>query len=237
MQKAPKKGMNKVVNVFSLVILAVFTLMSMVIIFDLSVSNIHLRAMPYKVEILSALAVLFFLVGLIRVRRRWQGVKDMRKFSQFDFDSKVSKKFLNKALMFTSLEVLFMLAAMYIFLVFYNIEPQMMVIMLCVMIVLIIESIVFLFQIISAGKAFRIGINSRVIAYYGREMHLLFYAGLRRVELHQKDLFSFQYKDDMVLFFPASVLNEEDRVPFRDALLNQLEQKNIYFDDALRTWK
>ena len=209
----------------------------MTIIFDLSISNVHLKEMPYKVEILSALAVLFFLIGLIRVGRRWQGIKDMSKFSQFDFDSKVSKQFLNKALMFTGIEIAFMLAAMYLFLQLYFIDQQLMIVMLCVMIVLIIESVVFLFQIVKAGAAFRIGVNSRVIAYYGREMHLFFYAGLRRVELHQKDLFSLKYKDDMVLFFPASVLREEDRVPFRDALLKQLEEKNIYFDDALRNWK
>lgn len=209
----------------------------MTIIFDLSISNVHLREMPYKVEILSALAILLFLVGLIRVRRRWQGIKDMSKFSQFDFDSKVSKQFLNKALMFTAIEIVFMLAAMYLFLQLYFVEQQMMVVMLCVMIVLIVESVAFLFQIVRAGAAFRIGVNSRVIAYYGREMHIFFYAGLRRVELHQEDLFSFKYKDDMVLFFPASVLREEDRIPFRDTLLKQLEEKNIYFDDALRNWQ
>src|SRR5690606_32435879 len=114
---------------------------------------------------------------------------------------------------------------------------QLVVVMLCVMLVLIVESIVFLFQIINAGKAFRIGVNSRVIAYFGREMHLLFYTGLQRVELHQRDLFSFQYKGDLVIFFPATVLEPEDRIPFREALLKQLEEKNIYFDDALRTWK
>ncbi|MBD3639096.1 MAG: hypothetical protein HUJ25_17205 [Crocinitomicaceae bacterium] len=229
--------MNKVVNVFSIVVLAVFVLLSMVIIYDLSISNIHLKNLPYKVEILSTLAVLLFLIGLIRVRRRWQGYKDMKKFSQFDFSSPVSQTFMKRALMFTSLEILFMLAALFLFLQLYDIEPQMMVVMLCVMFVLILESIFFLFQLIRAGQAFRIGVNSRVIAYYGREMHLFFYSGLRRVELHQKDLFSFKYKDDMVLFFPASVLEEEDRIPFREALLKQLEEKNIYFDDALRNWK
>jgi hypothetical protein len=211
--------------------------MSMTIILDLSISNFHLKNMPFKNEILSSLAILLFLIGLIRVRRRWQGFKDMHKFSQFEFDSKVSKGFIKKSVMFTSLEILFMLSALFIFIRLYFIEKDLIIVMIGVMIVLIFESIIFLFLIISAGKAFRIGVNSRVIAYYGREMHLLFYAGLRRVELHQKDLFSFIYKDDLVIFFPASVLEDIDRIPFRDTLLNQLEEKNIYFDDALRNWK
>jgi hypothetical protein len=229
--------MNKVVNLFSIGILAIFSLMSMTIIFDLSVSNIHLKNLPYKQEILSSLAILLFLVGLIRVKRRWQGYKDMIKFSQFDFDSKVSKSYINKSIMFTSLEIVFMLSALFIFSRLYAINKELIMVMVGVMMVLVFESIVFLFQILRAGKAFRIGVNSRVIAYYGREMHLLYYAGLRRVELHQEDLFSFKYKDNLVLFFPASVLEEIDRVPFREALLKQLEDKKIFFDDALRNWK
>ena len=229
--------MNKAVNVFSAVVLAVFTLMSMTIIYDLAISNFHLKGLPYKKEILSALAVLFFFLGVLRIRRRWQGHRDMKKFAQFDFDSKVSKAYLNRSMIYTGLEILFMMAALYLFVQLSYIENDMMLVMICVMGILIVESILFLFQIVKAGRSFRIGVNSRVIAYFGREMHLFFYAGLRRVELHQRDLISFKYKDDLVLFLPTTVIRDEDRIPFREALIKQLEEKNIYFDDALRNWK
>lgn len=229
--------MNKVVNVFSIVVLTIFTLMSMVIIFDLSISNFHLKGLPYQAEILSSLAVLFFLLGILRVRRRWQGFKDMKNFSQFAFVSKVSDVHIKRARIFTSLEVLFMLSAMVLFYRLYLIEPDLMIVMLCVLGILAVETIVFLARIKRGAPSFRVGINSRVIAFFGREMYLYYYSGLRRVELHQKDLISFKYKDDLVLFFPANVLDQEDRIPFREELLKQLEQKNIYFDDALRNWK
>lgn len=232
--------MNKVVNVFSIIVLILFTLLSLVIIFDLAISNLHLKGLPYKVEILSSLAVVFFLLGVLRIRRRWQGFRDMHKFSQFDFDSAVSKTLINRSMVFTMLEIAFMLAALYLFTNLASVSPidyKLMIVMICAISILIVESILFLFQIIRAGKAFRIGINDRVIAYYGREMHIFYYAGLKRVELHQRDLFSFQYKDDLVLFFPANILKTEDRLPFRDALLHQLEDKKIYFDDALRNWE
>ena len=238
--KTKKRKMNKVINVFSIIVLVLFTMLSMVIIYDLAISNLHLKGLPYKIEILSGLAVVFFLIGVIRIRRRWQGLRDMNKFSQFDFDSDVSKTFINRSMVFTMLEIAFMLAALYLFsnlASISTIDYQLMIVMICAISILIIESILFLFQILRAGKAFRIGINDRVIAYYGREIHLFYYAGLRRVELHQQDLFSFQYKDDLVLFFPASVLKEEDRIPFREVLLQKLEDKNIYFDDALRNWE
>ncbi|UKN00668.1 hypothetical protein K6119_13105 [Paracrocinitomix mangrovi] len=229
--------MNKAINVFSVIILAVFTLMSMVIIFDLAISNFHLKAMPYKRETLAALALLLFFVGLIRVKRRWQGISDMKKFSQFDFVSEISESRMKRGIMFTSLEILFMIGFTLLFLRLYFIEPDLMLVILIVIPLLLLESVVYLFKMMKGGDAFRVGINSKVIAFFDREMNMYFYEGLRRVELHQKDLFSLTYKDDMVLFFPATVLKQADRIAFRDALINQLEAKNIYFDDALRNWK
>ena len=70
-----------------------------------------------------------------------------------------------------------------------------------------------------------------------REMRLYFYTGLLRVELHQNDLISFKYKQDLVLFLPVEVIQKEDRKAFKEALIQQLNQKNIYFDDALRNWE
>jgi hypothetical protein len=228
--------MNKVVNVFSFVILIVFTLMGMTIIMDLAISNFHLRAMPYKVETMSLLAVLLFLLGLVRVRRRWQGVKDMNSFEQFEYETEVSKTFLKRERMASTLETLFMIAALTFFIRLAFLEADLMLVMIGALSVLILESIIFLFTI-KPGKTFRIGLNEKVIAYFGREMHLYFYTGLQRVELFQNDTISFKYEDDLVLLLPISVIKEQDRVKFREALLPILDEKNIYYDDAIRNLK
>ena len=107
--------MNKVVNVFSFVVLAIFTLLALTIIFDLSVSQFYFRKLPYQKEILYSLSVLFFLIGLIRVKRRWQGIKDMKTFSQFTFERKISRSYLNKAMIFSIIEIMFLLTAMAMF--------------------------------------------------------------------------------------------------------------------------
>ncbi|MEX1002448.1 MAG: hypothetical protein WDZ35_10080 [Crocinitomicaceae bacterium] len=229
--------MNKIVNAFSIIVLSVFTLMAMTIIFDLSISSIHLKAMPFKLEILSGLAILFFLINLIRIRRRWQGVKDMSKFQRFNFSTSLSKTFLTRCKMFTTLEIIFMLGALAVFLRLALLDYKLMLFMIAVLLVLILESVLFLTRLLKKGKPFRIGINDKVIAYFGREMHLFFYTGLLRVELYQSDLISFKYREDLQLFIPVSVLEPQDRIPFRDALIEQLNKKNIYFDDALRNWK
>ena len=90
------------------------------------------------------------------------------------------------------------------------------------------------------GPSFRLGINEKAVAYFNREVHLYYFTGLKRIELHQ-DMINFQYKDDLNLLFPLQVIKTEDRTDFRDALINTLEKhaannkgKNIYIDDAFR---
>jgi hypothetical protein len=94
--------MNKVVNIFSLAILAVFSLMVMAVVYDLSLaSGMSLRGLPYKIELFTGFALLILLLGAIRIRRKWQGNNDMRKFSRFVFERKLSRSSLNLSVVHT----------------------------------------------------------------------------------------------------------------------------------------
>ena len=229
--------MNKVVNIFSFFLLAVFILMAMVVIMDLSISNLHLRAMPYKFEIFTAMAFLIFFVGVIRIRRHWQGIKDMKSFKQFNFSGKVAKTRMNRGAIHSGLEVAFMFATVYLFFRLSQIEFDYVITIIAVMSVLAVESLIFFILILKGGDYFKVGVNDNVIAYFDREMKLFYYEGLRRVELYQSDLITLTYKDNMTLFIPTSVISKEDIVPFRDEIIKQLDEKNIYFDDAFRNWE
>lgn len=192
--------------------------------------------MPFKMEVMSALALLVFLLGILRIRRRWQGIKDMSQFKQFELDLNVSKAFIKREKLFTFMEIMFMSAAIIIYIRLSLLDFDLMIVMIAVLSVLVAESMVFLSRI-EEGKTFRIGMNAKVIAYFGREMHLFFYTGLQRVEMYQSDTISFKYKDGLVLFLPIVVINEKDRLLFRETLVSILDEKNIYYDDALRNWK
>ena len=225
--------MNKAVNIFSILILGVFTLLSLIIVYDLAISNLHLKAMPYKKEVLYGLSILFFLIGLLRIKARWQGARDMKNFSQFDFETSISKTFKKRCLSFTTIEILFTLGAI---LLFYNmsiLEFDLMIVMIGVMTVLLFEAVIYLVRVAKGGPSFRVGLNKEIIAYFGREMRLYYFDSLQRVELHQSDLISFKYKGDLVLFMPTDVLEEEDKVKFRDTLIQLLEEKNIYLPRSL----
>ena len=214
-----------------------FTFIGTVIIFDLGISNFHLKDMPYKYEVQTGLSIIVFLVGLLRMKARWQGIKDMKAFDQFTFQSKVSKPFIKRSVLYTSLEVLFFLAALALFIRLSFLDFNLMIVMMGVLGFLVFEGFIFIVLLMARGKGFRVGVNDKVIAYFSREMKIFYYEGLQRVELHQSDLISFKYKNDLVLFMPTAVVADEDKLKFKEAIITQLDEKNIYFDDGFRNWK
>ena len=229
--------MNKGVNIFSVIVLGIFTLFSLTIVYDLAISNLHLKAMPYKKEVLYGITFLFLIIGLLRVKGRWQGAYDMKKFSSFEFVAPISKAFKKRSFTFTLIEALFTGGAIVMVLNMAKLEFEMMIPMVGVLCLLLLEALIFVAKILAGGNSFRVGLSPEIIAYFGREMRLYYFDSLQRVELHQSDLISFKYKGDLVLFMPTDVLAAEDKIKFRDALISILEEKNIYFDDRFRNWK
>lgn len=232
--------MNKVINVFSGIVLVIFTIFGMLIAFDLSFSSASLKGMPYTFEICAGFAVIVFLLGFLRIKRKWQGAADMKNFKGFHFVRQVAKSALNHSLVYAFAEAVFVLLAILVFSIMGKLEPNMMLPMIFVMALIFIEGVVFIIRIMRGGPAFRLGINKKAVAFFNREMQLFYYTGLKRIELHQ-DMINFQYKDDLNLLLPLQVIKTKDRTAFRDALIATLAEhtantkgKNIYIDDAFR---
>lgn len=229
--------MNRVVNIFTFLILVVFCLMVMTVVYDLSISNLHLKGMPYKQEIFTGQAFLVFLLGAIRMVRRWQGIRDMKKYSSFEFVVPVAQKHRNLGVIVTIIEAGFFAAAIGVCCLFISLEPTYVYPMIIVLSVLIIESLIFAFKLYRGGPSFCLGFDDNVIAYFDREMHLFYYTGLQRVELYQQDLIHLGYREDLNLSIETTAISEADRNAFRDAFVKKLESKNVYADDSLRTWE
>jgi hypothetical protein len=229
--------MNRVINIFTFLVLIVFSLMVMIVVFDLSMSNLHLKGMPYKREIFTGMALLVFLLGLIRMQRRWQGMRDMKRYSSFKLVVPVDKKHRMLGFIVTLIEVFFFSAAILVCCLFITLEPLYVYPMILVLSILIAESLVFAFRQYKGGKAFVVGFDDNVMAYFDREMHLFYYTGLERVELYQKDLINLGYREELNLGFETTVISDTDRKAFRDAFVQTLETKNVHVDDSLRNWE
>lgn len=234
--------MNKVINVFSGVILAIYCALVMTLAFDLSLSSIvNLKALPFKFEICTGFALVIFLLGWLRIKRKWQGANDMRKFKNFVFARPVSRSALNLSLVYAFAEIVFMGFLLYFLSLISNLAYDYVIVMMGVIGLLLAESLFFAFRIIKGGDSFRVGINKSAVAYFNREMHIFYFTGLKRVELHQ-DMINFQYKEDLNLLLPIEVIRKEDRVAFREVLIEVLNERSaskkgrlIYIDDAFRT--
>lgn len=233
--------MNKVINIFSGITMAVFCILVMAITYDLSISStVSLKDLAYKEEICGGFALVILLLGVLRMRRRWQGFRDMKKFNNFTHVFYISKSAKNLSLLFTLVETGFIAALLFFMYSITKLEPAYVVPMLIVLAILFIDNVIFLTRIQAGGNSFRIGINDKVVAYFNREMHLYYYTGLKRIEKHQ-DMINFQYKEDLNLFLPLDVIQQKDRVIFKEKLIetmNQLEAKtgkSIYMDDGFRT--
>lgn len=234
--------MNKVINVFSGLILAIFCAFVMAVVYDLTIStNFTLKGMPYKQEIAYGFTLIILLLGVLRIVRKWQGAKDMTNFNKFTFVRPIATSAKNLSLIYALIEVVFMGILIYFLYRISALDLSLVFPMLIVISFLLLEGIIFAYRIGKGGKAFRIGINKNVVAYFNREMHLMYFTGLKRVEMHQ-DMINFQYKDDLNILMPLDVLEKSDLIPFRDALIETLatelrdkKGKNIYIDDAFRT--
>jgi hypothetical protein len=233
--------MNKVVNIFTAITLAIYCFIVMALVYDLTLSSkLNLRLLPYKQEICIGLSLLVFLLGLIRVKRRWQGLLDMKRFKNFHFETPITSANLNRSRMFTLIEVIFMFGLLYFMYNMAQLSLDYTLPMIIVISFLAIESIFFLGKLFNRGKGFKLGINKNVLAYFDREMHIYYFEGLRRIELHQ-DLINFQYKGDLNLFLPLEVIEAGQLKQFKEALIKTVEtyaetkgKKNIYIDDAFR---
>lgn len=116
--------MNRIVNIATFIILAAYCFMVIVVVYDLSISNLHLKGMPYKSEIFTGMSLLVLLLALLRAKRRWQGIKDMSRYSRFIFSAPISKKLRTHRAVVTSIEILSWLAVIYVCTLVTQLEPQ-----------------------------------------------------------------------------------------------------------------
>lgn len=235
--------MNKVVNIFSGLVLVLYLAFIMMLIYDLSFSSFSLKGLPYQTEICSLIALIVLLLGVLRIKRKWQGAKDMTRFKNFIFVRYISGSSLKLALLYTVAETIFMALTILILLRMSTLALPLVLPMMVTLLFLFVESTYFAIKIYRGGDAFRVGINKKAVAYFNREMHILYFVGLKKIELHQ-DMVNFQYKEDLNIFLPLEILDPKDRVPFRDALIETIENhtaqtngKIIYIDDAFRSLK
>jgi hypothetical protein len=224
--------MNKIINLFSLVLFAVFSLLAIGSIYDLGFSVYEINDIPYIKQIVYGISLLIFLLGLIRIKRRLEGRKDIKNYQNFIFSTPLSKAGIGNASLFLGIEIVFGLGLLLILLKINEWDEQNLILPLfIIMSILAAENILYLIYFHRHTNRFKIGIGPQFIAYFDREMHIYYFKGLTRIEVYQ-NMVNFRYKNDLNLFLNLNIIPTDKQADFFAKLEDTLSDKGVFFDDS-----
>jgi len=217
----------------SLVFLILYAFFAFGSINDLNFSVYQLKEMPFLTPIIYGLALIIFLLGVIRIKRRWTGLNDIKSFTKFIYTTKLSKKAIVLATVFFVAEIVFML-----FFLFLATDSQKLdngTILLPIFITLIlfvIETIIFMVKL-HTSENIKVGVTSNLIAYFDREINIYHFGGLQQIAVYQNRL-HFKYRDELHMFMELDIIPDSELLNFKNAVYSVLKEKDIFFDESFR---
>ncbi|MFK8036648.1 MAG: hypothetical protein AB8B74_00030 [Crocinitomicaceae bacterium] len=224
--------MNKVINLFSLLLFSIFAFLAIGSIYDLGFSVYEVNDIPYIKPIAYGLSFLILLLGLIRVKRRFEGRKDIKKYRGFTFSAPISKVAINNSTVFLGIEIVFGVGLIIILVKIIGLDVQNLILPLLIIVTgLVVENIIYLVYFRLNHSIFKIGIGPQFIAYFDREMHLYYYKGMQRIEIYQ-NMINFKFKKDLNLFLNLDIIPHNQQQAFFESLEKVLLDKNVFFDDS-----
>jgi len=87
-----------------------------------------------------------------------------------------------------------------------------------------------------AQRWFRVGITHKAVVVADREVRLLFFSGLRRVETHQQTVY-FEYIEDLQLSFPINCIPEGKYGEFKTVLEERVNRDRVFFSEGFKALK
>ena len=225
--------MNKVVNSMSLVFLILYAFFAFGSINDLNFSVYQLKEFPVLTQIIYGLTTVIFLLGILRIKRRWTGLIDIKSFTKFTYSTKLSKKAIILATIFFAWEVIFM-----VFFLFLAVDSQKLddgVILIPIFVTLtlfVLETLIFIVKL-HTSQNIKIGVTSNLIAYFDREINIYYFGGLQQVAVYQNRL-HLKYRDDLHMFMELDIIPEGELLNFKNAVFAVLNEKGIFFDESFR---
>jgi len=220
--------MNRSVNILLLVISFPAMFFTIYVSSDLPLTflNTTAGALPYKDTVFWVFAGLMLILAGRRSVSRWVGVGMLRKPERFDWSKPIGKERKRQVRMYLLLEAavaLGFLLTCYI-MTRDSLPLQITYGLLC------IDQLIFFFI---ANSWYRVGITQKALVVADREVRVLYFSGLRRVEVQQQTIY-FEYIEDLQLSFPINCIAKEDLASFREALESKLNRDKVYFSKKFK---
>jgi len=220
--------MNRSVNIFLLLLSFPAMFFVIMVSFDLPIPFYGGSAalFPYREAIFLSLAGLLLLIIGRRSMSRWVGVGMMRKPERFIWCVPIGKERKKQVRLFLWIETV---VALLFTLVTYWLTTQAWPLQI-VYALLFVDQLLFL---LIADKWYRVGITHKALVVADREIRVLYFSGLRRVEVHQQTIY-FEYIEDLQLFFPVNCIEKEQYPAFREALESKLNRDKVFFSEKFK---
>jgi hypothetical protein len=220
--------MNRSVNILLLVLSFPAMFYTIFESFDMPFLGTTIDSFEYKDVIYLILAGLLFLLIARRSVARWVGVNMLRKPERFDWSAPIGNERKRQVRLYLVIEslvgLIFMITCFWL-------SPNSWPLQV-VYGVLFLDQLVFF---LVANSWYRIGITQKALVVADREVSVLYFSGLRRVEVQQQTIF-FEYIEDLQLSFPITAVSKEDFKAFRDALETKLNRDKVFFSEKFKAY-
>ncbi len=222
--------MNRSVNILLLVISFPAMFMTIYVGFGLPIFRLETEALENQVMeyIFLGFAFLLLLIEVRRAVHRWVGVGMLRKPERFYWSAPIGAERKKQVRLFFIIEAL---VALGFALVCYKLTDKSWPLQV-VYALIFAEQMIFLFV---ANNWYRIGISDKALVVADREVNVLYFSGLRRVEIHQQTVY-FEYIEDLQLFFPVNAIDKKDFSSFRNALEDKLNRDKVFFSEKFKNY-
>lgn len=98
---------------------------------------------------------------------------------------------------------------------------------------MMIDQLLFLFV---AQSWFRVGVTKNAVVIADREVRILYFSGLRRVESHQQTIY-FEYIEELQLSFPTNAIPADAFTEFRACIEQQVNRDKVFFSEKFKGLK
>lgn len=220
--------MNRAINILLLVVSFPALAFSIIVGFDLPIDFLRTTGalVPHRDIAFLCFALILLLLVLRRTVRRWVGVGMTRKPERFIWCTDIGPERKKQVRMYLIIEAITAFCFGY---AIYTITPEALPIAL-VYLFLGLDHLAFL---LIAIRWYRVGVTHKAVVVADREVSVLYFSGLRRIETHQQTVY-FEYIQDLQLFFPTNCIPAGSYTEFRAALDTKINRDKVYYSATFK---
>lgn len=223
--------MNRSINILLLVFSMPALAFTIIVGFDIPIDFLRGSGanLTYRHIVFYVLAgILALLIGRRSVHR-WVGVGMTKNPKRFIWSTEIGKERKRQVRMYLIIEAI---VAGFFSTTTYYLTPEAWPLTV-VYGFMMLDQVLFLFI---AQSWFRVGVTKNAVVVADREVSILYFSGLRRVEAHQQTIY-FEYIEDLQLFFPTNAIPTGVFTEFRAAVEQQVNRDKVFFSEKFKGLK